>query len=231
MIGTGTVRGSVIGFWRTEMHLSVDPWVWVAAMLMLCVYSFLYKDNPLYKFAEHLMVGTSIGYGLAIFYHRQILAKIYVPLSQDPWGRWYIMLGIAVSVLYLFRFVPKYGWMIRYPMAIGLGIGIGYGIPLIIQARLFEQIRYTMVPIFVSGDVGLTIRNILVIIGVMSCLVYFFFSVKHKGAVGVVSRVGVVFLMIGFGASFGNTVMGRISLLIVKMQFLLADWLGLPITL
>ena len=43
---------------------------------------------------------------------------------------------------------------------------------------------------------------------------YFFFSKEHTGIVEKVSRVGVYFLMIKFGASFGFAVMGRISLLI-----------------
>jgi hypothetical protein len=45
--------------------------------------------------------------------------------------------------------------------------------------------------------------------------------------VGGVAKVGIVFLMIGFGSSFGYTVMARVSLLIGRVQFLLEDWLGL----
>jgi hypothetical protein len=40
------------------------------------------------------------------------------------------------------------------------------------------------------------------------------------------ANLGIIFLMLGFGASFGYTVMSRISLLIGRMQFLLGDWLG-----
>ena len=34
-------------------------------------------------------------------------------------------------------------------------------------------------------------------------------------------------MMIAFGALFGNAVMGRMSLMIGRVHFLLADWLGL----
>ena len=34
--------------------------------------------------------------------------------------------------------------------------------------------------------------------------------------------------MLSFGASFGYTVMARISLVIGRMQFLLFDWLKIP---
>ncbi len=58
-------------------------------------------------------------------------------------------------------------------------------------------------------------------------LIYFFFSLEHKGVIGGVSKIGVWFLMIAFGASFGFTVMARMSLLIGRIQFLIRDWLGI----
>jgi hypothetical protein len=56
---------------------------------------------------------------------------------------------------------------------------------------------------------------------------YFYFSKEHKGLYGKFSNVGVWFMMIGFGASFGYTVMARLSLLIGRLQFLLGDVMGL----
>ncbi len=61
----------------------------------------------------------------------------------------------------------------------------------------------------------------------LACLVYFFFSFEHKGAVGKVARAGIWVLMISFGAAFGYTVMGRIALLAVRLEFLFNDWLWL----
>jgi hypothetical protein len=56
-------------------------------------------------------------------------------------------------------------------------------------------------------------------------MIYFFFSIEHKGLVGKTARVGIWFLMITFGASFGYTVMGRIALLAQRLEFLFGDWL------
>ena len=64
-------------------------------------------------------------------------------------------------------------------------------------------------------------NHILILIGVICALVYFFFSKEHKGAVGTISKIGIYFLMIKFGASFGFAVMGRISLLIGQMNYLI----------
>ena len=68
---------------------------------------------------------------------------------------------------------------------------------------------------------------LFVLIGVVSGLAYFYFSKEHAGAFGKVARLGTFYLMIFFGATFGYTVMARISLLIGRLTFLLRDWLGL----
>ena len=54
----------------------------------------------------------------------------------------------------------------------------------------------------------------MILVGTITGLLYFYFSKEHKGVLGKISKVGIYFLMISFGASFGFAVMGRISLLI-----------------
>jgi hypothetical protein len=54
---------------------------------------------------------------------------------------------------------------------------------------------------------------IVLFLGVFSTLFYFFFSIEHKGPIKIFSRIGILFLMVYFGASYGFTVMGRLSLL------------------
>ncbi len=63
-------------------------------------------------------------------------------------------------------------------------------------------------------DVFRIFSQVLLLLGLLSSLVYFYFSIEQKGAIGKVSRFGVWILMIGFGASFGYTVQGRLSLAI-----------------
>jgi hypothetical protein len=79
----------------------------------------------------------------------------------------------------------------------------------------------------VPGNLGISISNLIVFVGVFCGLVYFFFSREHKGAFGGAAKVGIWFLMITFGASFGFTVMSRMSLLIGRIDFLFGTWLGL----
>ena len=70
-----------------------------------------------------------------------------------------------------------------------------------------------------------SLSNLILIVGVVTTILYFYFSKPHKGVLGGAARVGVVFIMISFGASFGYTLMARISLLIGRLYFLLHDLL------
>ena len=102
---------------------------------------------------------------------------------------------------------------------------------LFLEADFLSQIGPTIKPLIVMGENGFDLEssfsNIVLVLGTMACLVYFFFSVEHKGAVGKVARSGIWMLMITFGAAFGYTVMGRIALLAGRFEFLFDDWLWL----
>jgi magnesium-transporting ATPase (P-type) len=66
-----------------------------------------------------------------------------------------------------------------------------------------------------------SINVIIILIGVISVLFYFFFSIEHSGPGKIVAKTGVMFLMIAFGAAFGYTVMARMSLLIGRLTDLI----------
>lgn len=207
--------------------------IWLAALLTLCIYSFLYRDNPFYRFAEHLFVGVSVGYGIALTIHQGFIPFAWDPIweafTEKQWSGLWRLIPIGIGLLFFARFVPTHAWLIRYPIAILIGVGSGLAIPNVMQADIFRQVHGTLAPFaqIHAGDLGLIFGSILMLIGVISTLTYFFFSVEHRGVVGGVSKIGIVFLMIGFGSAFGNTVMGRVSLLIQRVDFLLADWLHL----
>ena len=272
-------------------------WTTLGAILTLSIYSFLYKDNPFYKFAEHLVVGVSAGYYLVIYYWNYIDSNVVEPVFQlsvagEPiafmgleW--WMAFIPGLLGILLYMRFFPKVAWVGRWPLGIYMGGYAGLGLSPVMQARVITQmganalplagvedpfaamtnvalgvvIFAVMVYLFVGrrhmgagnpwGRVGaialaaviavfgyfalsllseagvVSLTNVLLVVGLLGTLTYFFFSMKHKGILGGLARVGIVFLMVGFGASFGYTVMSRISLLIGRVGFLLHDWLHL----
>ncbi len=189
----------------------------VAAFFTLCIFSFLYKDNPLYQMAEQLLVGISLGYSLVFTYERIFIPYVWQPIVLKH--NFILIFPTLLGMLYLFRFSRKLGWLSRYPIAFSM-IGIGMGVPMGIHAGILVQMRQAMVPVE-------NINLFLILLGTIAVLLYFFFSKAHTGAYGKFVSVGKWYMMIGFGASFGMTVMARISLLIGRIQFLVIDVLGL----
>lgn len=153
-----------------------------------------------------------------------------------------VPLGLAVMLLW--RLMPKGGWIAVWPLAVVIGTFAGMRLTASIEADFMAQIAATMKPLVATKeivpdattataatttqfDLSGTVGAILGLVGVVTVLVYFFFSLEHRGVVGRTARVGVWFLMITFGAAFGLTVMGRITLLAGRFEFLFTDWLGL----
>lgn len=220
-------------------HLSADFGVWVAAALTLCVFSFLYRDNPFYRFAEHLFVGVSAGYYLVLNFWSVIVANLWDPLTMAFDGRHgspfavrlgdyraFLLLPALLGLLLFSRFLPRVGWLARWSLALIIGVYAGLKTTGFAQSDFVAQVHGSIQPLW-TGEWGTSVSAIIFTVGLISSLLFFYFSREQKGVLGGASRLGVFFLMVSFGAGYGYTVMSRISLLIGRFQFLLFDWLGL----
>ncbi|MBS1257527.1 MAG: hypothetical protein MAG551_00571 [Candidatus Scalindua arabica] len=201
-----------------------------AVALTLAMYSFLYKDNPVFKIAENLFVGVAMGYWIIITWFNILKPDVYeqliVPFFKDTGNapHYIVIIPTLLGIFMLLRFSNKLSWLSRWSFAFVVGLGAGITIPNFIHAFILKQLTFNSL---IAATLPDSINNFLILLGVVSVLIYFFFSLEHKGVIGGVSKIGVWFLMIAFGASFGFTVMARMSLLIGRIQFLIRDWLGI----
>lgn len=211
------------------MNISGNPWIWISALMSLAIFSFLYRDNPFYRFAEHVFIGVANGWAVTFYWHNVLAPSLFDPLFRQ--GQLYYILPLVVGMLYFTRFIPRVSWLVRIPIGLYMGYYVGVSIPATLQAYIIKQVQGTILSAqnfqaWNAGNAGV-VWSIILFIGVICTLSYFFFSREHKGVLGMSARVGIVFVMIGFGAAFGYTVMARISLLIGRLQFLLGPWLGI----
>jgi len=230
---------------------------WVTVFLTLAILSYLYKDNPFYKVAEHIYVGVSAAYWGTIAFWNQVWPNLFGrlwPHVNDPstlskfnqfWYKiynglhwfshnvfpengipgnqqqnlWYII-AFFFGLFMLARLIPKISWLGRWSLAYVVGMAAGLRIYGFMSSNVIAQIHGSILPLW-GESLGTIINNLVLIVGTVTGLFYFFFSVEHKGILGKISRVGIYFLMISFGASFGFAVMGRISLLIGRFNKLI----------
>jgi len=232
---------------------------WLVVLLTLCIFSYLYDDNPFYKAAEHLFVGVSAGYWASLFFWTQIQPNLFGRLWPSRFVEddgsilisiWYVIYEIfnfittgfgvldrnvfpeggigeramqlsyvipfILGIFMLLRLVPKFGYLARWAIAYIVGMTAGLRFYSFLNSNVRMQIQASAVD-FTSDWIGI-INALILFIGTLTGLIYFFFSTEHKGTIGKLSKIGIYFLMIKFGASFGFAVMGRISLLIGRMN-------------
>ncbi|MFH2055020.1 MAG: hypothetical protein ABIJ61_03595 [bacterium] len=210
------------------MPFSETLGLWIAAFLTLGILTFLYRDNPIYKICEAIFVGSSAGYWFITLFWDNLYRKFWADGVQE--GNYWLWGGIILGVMMLMRLSRKVGWISRWPLSFIVGAVAGLYMMLYFRSNALTQIENTIggfVTSTSSGDIGSIIGAAVVAIGTFAGLVYFYFSKEHKGAFGATAKVGIWFLMITFGASFGYTVMSRMSLLIGRIDFLLTEWLKL----
>jgi hypothetical protein len=238
---------------KTGFHLAwgADPaksvGIILAAGLTLVMYSFLYRDNALFKVAENLYVGVALGYTAILVWRESLRTDVYEPLFTSPtWSAFAHealtrAVPIVLGLFLLTQLSRRHSWLSRYTYALLIGWGAGVAIPVTMHSFILKQLYAAIAPlqnsINPSGpvathagawfvNIGLPILGaVILLVGTVTVLFYFFFSIEHKRGGAAVSKVGILFLMVAFGASFGYTVMARMSLLIGRVQFLLFDWL------
>jgi hypothetical protein len=186
------------------------------AFFTLALYSFLYRDNPFFKLAEHVFAGLSAGYYFGQIFQSVLIQQLWIPLSQDH--KWVLLLPATLGALLFARFVSRFAWLSRLSLAFVIGSTAGISVTQQLHGLVMPQVLSTLMPLT-------SLSNILFVVGVLSTLIYFYFSKPHTGALGWVASGGIGFIMVAFGAHFGYTVMARVSLLIGRIQFLLIDWL------
>lgn len=197
---------------------------WLVVLMTLSIFSYLYGDNFFYKSAEHIFVGVSAGYIFAITFWDQIYPNLLGRLFPSFIDAGYdfdisYIIPLILGIFMILRLVPSLSWLARISIAYIVGMAAGLKFYVFINSNILFQIKSSAIDFSLSYFE--IFNQLVILIGVICGLIYFFFSKEHKGTIGKISKLGIYFLMIKFGASFGFAVMGRISLLIGRFDELI----------
>jgi hypothetical protein len=209
----------------------------VAVVLTLFVFSYLLGDSVLYRLAEYLFVGVSIGYAVVIAFHNVLAPKLLIPLVE-AWGRkdWgqtlLLLIPLLFGLLLLTKPLKRLSWLGSLSVALLLGVGAALAIGGALMGTLLPQVNAAAdvmhyIPAY-GPRLGL-FSGILVLVGTIGVLLHFYFSTRREGRLaGLRSRLvqtwgglGRWFIFIAFGAIFATTFMSRLALLAGRVQFLL----------
>ena len=205
------------------MNISTNIWTWFMALCILAMFSFLYKENPMYRVAEHVFVGSTAGHaiGMAIGNIHRFGWKPMLEQRQLS-----LLIPFALGLMLYARFFKRISWMSRWPIALLVGVGVGQSIYTSLRTQVINQTLGAITKLPAATPMG-TVNGLITVFGLLAVLTYFIFSVPQNGPVKRVSQVGRWVMMITFGVSFGNVVAGRISVLLGQLTDLMGKWLGM----
>jgi hypothetical protein len=213
------------------MNIGEVVGLFVGFILTLFIFSFVLKDNPLYRFAVHLLVGVSAGYA-AVVVIQTVLWPVVQRVIDNPADPdnvlWFFPLFLAL--LLLLKLVPRIAWLGNSSMAILMAIGAAVG--------LIGAITGTLIPLVTSpynGELeglGGGIVGVLVAILTICTLLYFHFTGRLTSEGEVVMPVwqkyaglaGQFVITITLAALFAATLSTSLILLSNRVRFFIDEF-------
>jgi len=204
----------------------------VASLLTVMVFSYLLGANPLWRIAQSLLVGVSVGYVSLVVLTQVVapqVARVIQPASETAMtDRLLAAVPVALGVLLLLRVAYPGAW----PASFGLNLVIVVGASLVLGGALagaiVPQALDTMRTLdFTNLDaVGIAALagNIVLVLGVVCALAYFAFGARANGTrftpVREMSVLGRWVLVVAFGAILGSLATTFYAALIDRLGFL-----------
>lgn len=208
-------------------------WMVVSFVLTICVFSYLFGDNPLFRFVTGLLIGVSAGYLAIVIIYQVVLARLVVPIMQ---GSFLALVPLFLSGLLLTKLSPKLSKLGNLPMAYLVGVGAAVAIGGALLGTLFSQVKgaintFTPVASAVSADQKwmLILEGGFTFLGTIASLVYFNFTAKKKEnetpkrsfAVMIFAAIGQFFIAVTLGAVFAGVMTAAITALIERGDFII----------
>jgi len=141
----------------------------LAAILTLIVFSYLWRDNAAYRLAEHVFVGTTIGYVFVMAYHQVLYPKLVGPGLAGGWSDPRIAVPAFLGLSLLLRRVGPLRWLGNWGVAFVIGAGSALALAGAVAGTLLPQAQAAAVPLRpgVGGDWAAVVGNAVLVVGVL----------------------------------------------------------------
>jgi hypothetical protein len=201
----------------------------VAALLTLFVLSRIFGDNPLFRGAQYLFVGVSLGYSFVVLYHQVLVSDIQqigAGVERSDWVQVALLLvPFVLSLLFLLRITSQQSasWLANIPLGIIFGVGAALSLVGALVGTLLPQLLATIPT--ATNEPLLLVSTLLLALGVIATLSYFYFTVPRTTRTGRLiagtAHVGRWLLMVAFGFFFASALITYLTALSERFDFLI----------
>jgi hypothetical protein len=206
-------------------------WTVISFILTILVFSYLFGDNPFFRFVSAFFIGVTAGYFFVVILYQVIIGRLIAPLAN---GTVLAIIPVLLSALLLMKLSPRLSPMGSMPMALLVGVGAAVAVGGAILGTLFGQIKGALS--FFGGlssttqDPGFLIaEGLFLLAGTITSLMYFHFGAREKKpgetkrnpVISIFAAVGKVFIAITLGAVFAGVLTAAISALVERSDFII----------
>lgn len=196
----------------------------VIIFLTASMLSMLWKENPLYRFAQYSVVAVAAS--VMIISGLEAISKMAISPIMTGTNYWMIVPIILGILIFTNMLGKRYNWISKYPFSIIMGVGTALALRGAIPTQIIGQIQSFIRKGVITTPFE-TFSNIVFIVMGFTALAYFFFYFMHRSSVGRgASRVGRYAVMLAFGAAFGTTLM--MNIIFLTYVVLYVSILGVP---
>lgn len=206
----------------------------ISFLLTVMVLSYLFGDNPLFRFATHVFVGVSAGYVAVVAFYQVIWSHLVFPLWNAPLiEKGLLLIPLILSALMLMKISPRLGFRLGGPaVAYLVGVGAAVAIGGAVLGTIFPQAAAAVQPFDLFDNINpfaSLFNGVVMLVGTIGTLAYFHFgarrqadgSVKRNGLIEIFAWVGRLFVALTFGVLFAGVYAAALTALIERIHSLL----------
>jgi hypothetical protein len=207
-------------------------WTVVSFILTLLVFSYIFGDNPVFRFSLALLVGCTTGYFAVILIQQFIGPQILLTFQSGNFQL--AAVPLILSILLLFRLIPRYSRLGNIPLGFLVGTSAAVIIGGAIFGTLIPQVNASIRQFSswqsLASPVGLIkfLEGGLILFGTATSLLYFQFTLRKRdeatnttqGIFGWMRLAGKFFIVATLGAVFAGVFSASITALVSRLAFL-----------
>ena len=214
----------------------------ILAFLLTCmVLSYIFGDNPLFRFSVHLFIGVAAGFAGAVVLRNVIYPNLILPLFNLADGDFSTssllsLVPILLSLLLLAKLSSRLGRVGNVSVAFLVGVGAAVALGGAVTGTLFPQTTATINQFDLTtlqgdnpADAFLDfLGRFISITGTLATLLYFHFSTRESGTnaqrsawLEGIASVGRVFIAVTFGVVFAGVYTAALTAFIERLNALI----------
>jgi len=186
------------------MNAEALIWWLLTIIIIVSIWSWLYKDNLLFRIAQR----TFVAFGAAHYFNLALVSlknMAYVPIFIK--ADYLRLIPVVLGILTWFIMTKKYYWLNRYGLlvliAITTNLSLTGMVPSMITGQFLPQLKALYSQTTIIGTVWAYLQVIIIVL-IMS---YFFFIWLKKPTASM-AKAGRFVLMSMFGILFGSSLIG-----------------------